>query len=178
MITSEELVTIGRYTRAHGVQGELSASLDVDVDVLNRFSCLVSAIDGINVPFFVDQCRSRGARAALLTIDGIDDDRKAATLVGKDIAVLKTEYLALSDDADCDAMPVEFFKGYTIVDDDSGTAIGTVADVDDTTANVLFIVDRPDGSTARIPAVDDLVVDIDDDSRTIVMTLPDGLLDL
>ena len=47
MITREELIAIGHYNKPHGVAGELSATVDVEIDVLGALSCLVSEMDGI-----------------------------------------------------------------------------------------------------------------------------------
>ena len=59
MILRDELIAIGRYNKPHGVAGEISATIDVDIDTLKELSCLVSDIDGIFVPFFVNSCRPR-----------------------------------------------------------------------------------------------------------------------
>ena len=52
MITSDQLTEIGRLGKPHGINGEINAYLDVDVDtdVMHR---IVLLIDGIYVPFFI-----------------------------------------------------------------------------------------------------------------------------
>ena len=71
MIRREELILVGHYNKPHGVAGEISATIDVDCDVLQELSCLVSDMDGIYVPFFVNDCRVKNADTVLLSIDGI-----------------------------------------------------------------------------------------------------------
>ena len=71
MILRDELIAIGRYNKPHGVAGEISATIDVDIDTLKELSCLVSDIDGIFVPFFVNSCRPKSQETVLLTIDGM-----------------------------------------------------------------------------------------------------------
>ena len=176
MIGRDDIIDIGRYNKQHGVHGEISASLDVDIDLLREFSCLVSDIDGIFVPFFVEALRSKGSSTALLTIDGIDNENQASLLVNKDIYVLKCEYEQLSYDENSDEMPLDYFIGYTIVMQ-QGVKVGEVVDVDDSTENVLFIVDH-DGAEVAIPAVDELIVDINTHNKIIEMSLPQGLLEL
>jgi len=56
--------------------------------------------------------------------------------------------------------------------------VGEIVDIDDATENVLFVVERGDGSTILVPAADDLVTDIDLDGKTISMLLPEGLTDM
>lgn len=177
MILRDDIIEIGRYNKPHGVNGEISASLDVDIDVLGGFSCLISDIDGIYVPFFVEAMRTKSASTALLTIDGIANEEQAALLVNKDVFVLKSEYEKLSYDEDCDEMPIDYFIGFTLTTDE-GETVGEIVDVDDSTDNVLFIVERQDGSEVSIPAADELLTNLDLEGKSIEMALPVGLLDL
>ncbi len=176
MITRDDIIEIGRYNKPHGVNGEISASIDVDIDVLDQFSCLISDIDGIYVPFFVESRRSKSASTALLTIDGITNEDQAALLVNKDIYVLKLEYEQLSDDEDCDELPIDYFIGFELKDGDD--VVGTIVDVDDSTENVLFVVERPSGDEVAVPAADELITELDLEGKVIEMSLPAGLLDL
>lgn len=176
MITREELISIGRYNKPHGVAGEISATVDVDVEVLEEFSCLVSEMDGIYVPFFVNACRPKSHETILLTIDGVDNEQDAAKLVNRDIYVLKHEYRQESDDADADGYPLDFFIGFELQDSD-GTRVGEITDVDEQTENAIFIVTRDD-EEVMVPASDDLIVEFDVDKKVIVMDLPQGLLDM
>jgi 16S rRNA processing protein RimM len=89
MITRDELISIGHYNKPHGVAGEISATVDVDFDVLRSLSCLVSEVDGIFVPFFVNACRPKSGQTVLLTIDGINNETEATLLVNADIYALK-----------------------------------------------------------------------------------------
>ena len=73
-------------------------------------------------------------------------------------------------------MPLDYFIGFELFDHD--TPVGHIDDVDDTTANVLFVVKCPDGSHVQVPAADEWVVAFDPDQRTITMDLPQGLLEL
>ncbi len=179
MIEREELIAIGKFIKAHGLSGELVAELDVDNDVMSQLDMVVLAIDGIFVPFFITSLRPRGTVSSLLMLDGVNDDTAAAALAGQEIFILKRDYDTLVDENDADEqMPIDYFTGYTLMNANNGETVGIITDVDDTTINVLFIVERPDGSIVRVPAVDDLVEIINDDSRVISMYIPGGLLDL
>ncbi len=67
--------------------------------------------------------------------------------------------------------------GYTIVHAD-GRPVGKITDINDSTENALFIVQLPDGTDKYIPIADELIDEINTEKRYIVMTLPEGLLDL
>jgi 16S rRNA processing protein RimM len=176
MITRDELIAIGHYNKPHGVAGELSATVDVEVEVLRGLSCLVSDIDGIFVPFFVNAIRPKSGDTVLLTIDGIENEKEAARLVNRDIYALKRDYRQESIDADADGYPLDFFIGFELRDSD-GSRVGEITDVDEQTENAIFVVDR-DGSEIMVPATDDLIVEFDVDNKLMVMDLPEGLLDL
>jgi 16S rRNA processing protein RimM len=177
MITREELILIGHYNKPHGVTGEISATVEVDIDVLRQLSCLVSEMDGIFVPFFVNSCRPKSSETVLLTIDGICSEQEVSRLVNHDIFALKRDYRQESEDEDADGYPLDFFIGFEIRDTD-GTTIGTITDVDEQTENAIFIVSRDDVSELMVPASDDLIVEFDLDKKLMVMDLPQGLLDL
>lgn len=176
MITRDELIAIGHYNKPHGVAGELSATVDVELEVLRGLSCLVSDIDGIFVPFFVNAIRPKSVDTMLLTIDGIENEKEAARLVNRDIYALKRDYQQESIDADADGYPLDFFIGFELRDSD-GSRVGEITDVDEQTENAIFVVDR-DGSEIMVPATDDLIVEFDVDNKLMVMDLPEGLLDL
>lgn len=176
MITREELIAIGHYNKPHGVAGELSATVDVEIDVLGALSCLVSEMDGIYVPFFVNSLRPKTSETVLLTIDGINSEQEASRLVNHDIYALKREFRQESDDADADGYPLDYFIGFELRDSD-GTRVGEIVQVDEQTENAIFIVDDGEGELL-LPASDDLIVEFDLDKKVMVMDLPQGILDL
>ena len=176
MITRDELIAIGRYNKPHGVAGEISATIDVDMDTLQGLSCLVTDIDGIFVPFFVNACRPKSQETVLLTIDGIDNEKEVSRLVNHDIYALKRDYRQESIDSDADGFPLDYFIGFELHDSD-GQRVGEITDVDEQTENAIFIVDR-EGAELMVPATDELIVEFDLDKKVMVMDLPQGLLDL
>ena len=176
MITRDELISIGHYNKPHGVAGEISATVDVDFDVLRSLSCLVSEVDGIFVPFFVNACRPKSGQTVLLTIDGINNEAEATLLVNADIYALKREYTERSFEEDADGYPLDYFIGFELKDT-KGNRIGEIIEVDEQTENAIFIVSR-DEEECMIPAADELIVEFDVDDRTMIMDLPQGLLEL
>ena len=176
MITRDELIAIGRYNKPHGVAGEISATIDVDMDTLQGLSCLVTDIDGIFVPFFVNACRPKSQETVLLTIDGIDNEKEVSRLVNHDIYALKRDYRQECLDSDADGFPLDYFIGFELHDSD-GERVGEITDVDEQTENAIFIVDR-EGAELMVPATDELIVEFDLDKKVMVMDLPQGLLDL
>ncbi len=170
MITAEELTEIGRYNKTHGVNGEISATFDCDTLLVGELSTLISPMDGIFVPFFVENVRTKSGDTLLLTIDGIASEEQAKKLVNAKIYAL-TEEMPEQDEVYCD-----YFVGFSIIAAD-GNEVGRITAVDDSTENALFVVENQ-GKTLYVPISEDFILEIDEEKKSITMELPDGLLDL
>lgn len=175
MILQRDITQIGTIIKPHGIKGEISVQTDIEPECLADLSCIILDMDGIYVPFFIDTVRPKGASTALITINGIKDGQHAATLAGKDIFAQAVEIDSDDTDSD-DRIYVTDMHGYTISTID-GTTIGTVTDIDISTANALFIISTPDGRTVLVPAAEDFMVSLDADAQNLTMDLPDGLID-
>ena len=66
MIKQEEVYKIGRLGKAHGVKGEVSFQFDDDVFDRVDADYLILDIDGILVPFFMEEYRFRSDSTALV----------------------------------------------------------------------------------------------------------------
>lgn len=175
MIQRNSLSEVGRFARPHGINGEITASLDYDLSP-DDLRCVIVEIDGIFVPFFVNSYRSKGHESFLLTIDGIESDTEAKLLSNKTIYALTDELPDNFENDDSDGVYASDLIGWSITEDDA--PLGIIEDVDDSTANVLLIVKTTDGSTIYVPLADELINALDTDSKTVDVTLPDGIKDL
>lgn len=174
MIKSDQLVEAGRLNKPHGINGEIVATLYDNIDT-DKLECIILDIDGIFVPFFIDEIRPKGHETVILHIDGINDDGHIRELSNKTI------YLTQDNDAlieiEGDGMYASDIIGYSITTD-IGTLVGEIVDVEDSTDNALFIVSRPDDTIVYIPIAEEMIESISPENRQIVMSLPDGLLEL
>ena len=169
MIKKDEVYKIGRLGKSHGVRGEVSFLFDDDVFDRVNADYLILDIDGILVPFFIEEYRFRSDTTALMKFEGIDTQERARELTGCDVYFPRD--LAVSDD---DTISWSAIVGFDIIDANTNKSIGRIASVDDSTLNILFCLE--DGHL--IPASEDLITQIDQQARTITMHLPAGLLDL
>lgn len=176
MITREELIAIGHYNKPHGVNGEISATVFVDIDVLRDLSCVVTEIDGIFVPFFINSLRPKTAETVLFCIDGINTEQQAARMVNRDIYALKRDYDQQAEDADADGYPLDYFIGFEL-QDSNGKRVGDIVEVNEQTENALFIIEGNE-QEFMVPATDELIVEFDTEKKVMVMELPEGLLEL
>ena len=169
MIKQEEVYKIGRLGKSHGVRGEVSFLFGDDVFDRVDADYLILDIDGILVPFFIEEYRFRSDTTALMKFEGIDTQERARELTGCDVYFPRN--LAASDD---DNISWSAIVGFDIIDASTKKSIGRIASTDDSTLNILFCLE--DGHL--IPASEDLITQIDQQAHTITMHLPAGLLDL
>ena len=168
MIKTEEVYKIGRLGKTHGVKGEVS--FQFDDDIFDRVDCdyLVLDVDGILVPFFMEEYRFKSESNAIVKFEDVDTQQRASELTGCDVYFPRS--LAEEDNAPSLSMLV----GFDLVEANDGRTVGRIAAIDDTTANLLFELE--DGRL--IPANDDLIEYIDMQQQKITMNLPEGILTL
>ena len=167
MIKENEVYKIGRIGKPHGICGEVTLRFSDDVFDRVDVDYLVLMVDGILVPFFIEEYRFRSDEVALVKFEDIDTKDRASELTGCD--VFFPRHLA---DAGDDVLTWSQIVGYDIVDVSSGKTIGRIEAVDETTINTLL--ELSDGTL--IPAADEFIEDIDHEERKLMMRLPEGLV--
>jgi 16S rRNA processing protein RimM len=169
MIKQEDVYRIGRLGKTHGVKGEVTLLFDDDIFDRVDTDYLILEVDGLLVPFFIEEYRFRSDTVALIKFEDVDTQQRAGELTGCDVFFPR----ALADEAE-ENLSLALLVGYDIVDVHGNTGVGRIAAVDDTTDNLLFELE--DGRL--IPANDNLIHDIDTKGRVIRMDIPEGLLEL
>ena len=172
MILKSEVFPIGQVTKPHGVNGEMSFSFTSDVFDSEDVPYFIFELEGILVPFFLDEYRFKSNSTGLLKLDGISTDEQAREFAGLTIYLPKT-YLDKVEDAEIE---LDYFAGFTLIDADKGV-LGVISEVDQTTDNVLFVIPTDDDELL-IPAGEEYITEIDHDKKIIYVNLPEGLLDL
>ena len=168
MIREEDVYKIGVIGKTHGVKGELNFTFTDDVFDRVDADYLILRIDGILVPFFIDEYRFRSDDRALLILHDIDTNEKAQNLVGTEVFFP----YSLSDKQKEEVISFNDLIGFTI------DGIGIVTGIDDYTENILFEVKRNDGKQILIPAVEEFVENVDYEKKIIKVQLPEGLVEL
>ena len=161
---------IGRLGKPHGVHGELT--MQVDDDVFDRVDAdfIFLSVDGLLVPFYIEEYRFRTDTTCLIKLEDVDSVERARELTNTDVYFLRS----MSDSEDDDEYTWAYFAGFDIVDAASGKTVGRIASINETTVNILFELE--DGRL--IPAAEELITTIDHDGHRLLMTLPQGLLEL
>lgn len=170
----ERLVTIGAIARPHGLRGALRVvPLTDDPDRFGRLAeCVVcDPAGGHRERRRLTAARRQGA-AVVVSLAGCNTVEAARALVGWLVAVPEHQ-----------AMPPGAGRFYPWqlagcrVETEDGREVGTVAGIETSPAHDLWVV-AADGREHLVPAVADIVLDVDLGRRRVVIRPPEGLLDL
>lgn len=170
MIRSEEVYKIGVFNKPHGIKGELQFTFTDDI--FDRVDCdyLICLLDGILVPFFIEEYRFRSDTTALMKLEGVDSDRQARMFTNVEVFFPK-KYL---DEDDNEVLTWQYFIGFRVLDKQHGD-LGEITAVDDSTMNILFCIEK-DGEELLLPAHEEFIRNIDKKKREILVQIPEGLL--
>ena len=169
MIKREDVYKIGRLGKAHGVKGEVSFQFDDDIFDTTDADYLILEIDGILVPFFMEEYRFRNDSLALVKFCDVNTQQRASELTGCDVYFPRT----LAEESE-GQLSLSSLVGFDIVEASNSKVVGKIAAIDDTTQNILFELE--DGRL--IPASDELITNIDTNRQQIIMQIPTGLLEI
>ena len=172
MIRREEVHKIGLFNKPHGIHGELQFTFTDDVFDRVDADYLVCLLDGIFVPFFIEEYRFRSDSSALVKLEGIDTAERARMFTNVEV------YFPVkhAEEAEDGSLSWSFFVGFLMEDTRYGV-LGEVVDVDTTTVNTLFVVDTKDGELL-VPAQEEFILDISREQKLITVELPEGLLNM
>ena len=169
MISEQDVYKIGQIGRTHGIKGEVTFNFTDDVWDRAESEYLFLRVEGILVPFFLEEYRFRSDSTALLKFLDYDSANDVQFLIGCEVFFPHALTPEVGED---DEYTWRYFTGFELFDETAGH-IGTIDRVDDSTQNVLFQVGE-----RLIPAAEDWIKDINHKERTISMSLPESLLDL
>ena len=77
MIEKEDVVKIGRFAKPHGIKGELSLVTDFEWPEEGDDIFLICEMDGILVPFLVEESRYKSDTVTLVKLEGVDSEEEA-----------------------------------------------------------------------------------------------------
>lgn len=170
MIRKEEVYKIGVLNKPHGIHGELQFSFNDDIFDRVDLDYLICLIDGIFVPFFIEEYRFRAENSALIKFEGIDSAEQARRFTNVEV-YFPIKYVEEDED-----ISLSFLVGFSVIAN-GGVVLGEITEIDESTINTLFVVEK-EGNTVFIPAQDEFVVDIDRENKKITLELPEGLIEL
>lgn len=177
MIHPEEVFQIGYISKQRGLRGEVEMVFTDGCFEDGTAEYFVLDMDGLLVPFFWEEYRFKNSSTLILAFEDVDTEEKARRLVGHRVFYPKKHIAAPEDGGELELSSYRALTGFTATDAE-GKTIGTVAAVDDSSANVLLSLLCADGKERVIPFHDDFLTDYDIKERYMRLSLPEGLLDI
>ncbi|GAA5031886.1 ribosome maturation factor RimM [Marivirga lumbricoides] len=163
---------LGIVSRPHGLKGEVYISLDTDFpEEYAEMESVFLLQNGKLVPFFIEHLQIRNTEA-LVKFEDIDDKDAALSIKGLSLHLPLNQLPELSDDQFYFHEIIDF----QVVDKNLGS-LGKVAQVYEAGHQDLIGMDYQQ-KEVLIPINDDIINSVDRENKIIMVTLPDGLLEL
>ncbi|WP_299710309.1 ribosome maturation factor RimM [uncultured Tenacibaculum sp.] len=164
---------LGRIVKKHSFKGEVIIKLDTDEPHLykNLESVFVELGNNL-VPFFIEKSSLSKSTMFRVKFEDVDSEADAEAIMKAGIYLPLTLLPKLTGN--------KFYYheviGFTITDKNFGD-VGTITNINDSAAQPLFEIDR-DGIEIFIPMIDDFIIKVDRENKTIAVETPEGLIDL
>ena len=159
------MLRIAKVLKSNGVDGDVLVSAP-DVALEDLQGPVLIEFDGLPAPFFIESCSRRGTGKYVIHLTDVCNLEDAEELVGR---FLMSDEVEEEDDAAQD------FTGWKVLN--RGDYVGTVTDCEPIPGNLcLYLKPAEDADEIIIPLHEDLIISIDEDSLTVNLNLPDGLL--
>lgn len=169
---SEEAFYIGYITKTKGLKGEVQLFFEYDNPELLELDIVFADINGKMVPFFVSSYKLHTNGTGNFYFDDIDHIDKAQVLVKKKI------YQPLSKMPDRSEEDFHYndLKGFLVFDETHGE-LGEITEVNEYPQQFVATVSYKD-TEILFPLNEDMILEIDEEEATILVDLPEGLLDI
>jgi 16S rRNA processing protein RimM len=173
MMHDADLILLGKITGTHGIKGQLKVfSYSGERDTfLSLSSVVLKEPSGKTETFAVAAAAVQGKKV-LLSLEGFADINKAERLLGREVYAYSGQLPALSD-GEYYWFQLEGLQVVTV----QGDVLGRLTSLIPTGSNDVYVVTAGEREY-MIPAVEDVVVEIDLTGRIMKVDPPEGLLDL
>jgi 16S rRNA processing protein RimM len=166
----QDFVEVGKIVKTHGVNGEVIVELDNPAILEDTTEPVVLEIEGLRVPFFIEQAKAVSAQRARIQFDCTRTEQRAKTLVGCRVLVSPD----LLDDTDNEFSSPSALVGFNVIDKQHGD-IGAIQSIDNLNINPIMVVGDKE---LLIPFHPEFVTKIDFRKRLVKVSIPEGLLNL
>ncbi len=166
-----EWAAIGKVVALFGIRGELKVLLLTDIP--NRFAGLGAVYAGPDhTRHLIQSVRPYKGEMIVLKLEGIDDADTAESLRDQNLAIPVSELAQLPPDS----YYQHDILGLMVITL-NGQKLGSIVDIIVTGSNDVYVIKAPDGSQVLIPAIKDVIKQVDLIRRTMYIDPLPGLLD-
>lgn len=165
-------IEVGKIINTHGIRGEVKVlPLTDDPMRYEELDWVYIQMDGGTKKLFIKNIRYQ-KNNIIIKFDGIDSMNDAEKIKNKMLLIDRDRAVPLPKDTYfiCDLIGLE-------VRTHTGDVLGNITDVFKTGSNDVYVVKNPDGKDILIPAIKDVVVEVNIDDNYMVIKPLEGLID-
>ncbi|WP_159799659.1 ribosome maturation factor RimM [Flavobacterium sp. MK4S-17] len=169
----EDCFYLGKIAKKFSYKGEVLAYLDTDEPGLyeNMESVFVELNNHL-VPFFILESRLHKNDFLRIRFEDMDSEEAADRILGCELYLPLTALPALEGNK----FYFHEIIGFTAEDKRLGN-VGIITGVNDNSAQPLFEIKKGE-TEILIPMIDDFIIKVDRENKTILLDTPEGLIDL
>ncbi len=167
-------VKAGNLLKTHGKQGEIFLSSDFNLtEEFIQVESIFISIDGQLVPFFLENILIKSSRTAAVKLEDVDSVEEANELTGKEWYLTEEKFNELSGEKTSELSDL---IGY-IVYDQNENKLGKITGINEIPSNTLIEV-QIGKESYNIPFNEETIISIDNQKKSVVNFISEGLLDL
>jgi 16S rRNA processing protein RimM len=165
-------ILFGRITKLNGYEGAVTVKLEkIFSENIPLLESVFLEIEGRPVPFFISGSEYSGADILRISFEGYESVEKVSEFIGCRI------FLTSGKPGKTHQDDVTNLVGYLVLVQNDNF-LGTITGIIKNPGQWLLRIDSPSEKEILIPLHNDFIVSIDDDKKTIIMDIPDGLIDI
>ncbi|MBT4960677.1 MAG: 16S rRNA processing protein RimM [Flavobacteriaceae bacterium] len=171
-MNKQDCFYLGKIVSKFSFKGEVLLKLDSDEIDFKKLKTIFLEIDGAIVPYSIDNIKLHKSSLLRIRFENINNEEKANKIIK-----IKT-YLPIKDLPKLNGNKFYYHEitNFMVLDLTLGE-IGKVLKVNDQTSQPIIVVIN-NNSEIMIPLVDDFLIDINRDKKTLTFNLPEGLTTL
>jgi 16S rRNA processing protein RimM len=173
MPDTDALITVGKIIGTHGIKGQLKVySYSGNIESLRAVRTILLKSPKGDLTEYELQNAAPHSGKFILTITGMDNINQVESLIGCEICLMRSQLPETSEDEYywCDLIGLEVLT----VD---GLALGRISNIFETGSSDIYVVRNGD-QELLIPAIADVIANVDLKNGKITVTPLEGLLDL
>jgi 16S rRNA processing protein RimM len=168
----EECFYLGIVARKHSFKGELVIALDTDEpELYENMDAVFIEINNTLLPFFIEESLLQKGNKLRVSLEEVNNEEEANQLLKRPV------YLPLTMLPKLEGNKFYYHEviGFKVIDKVLGE-VGTIKSINDTTAQVLFILENKNKKEILIPLIDNFLVKVDRDKKEVNVNTPEGLI--
>lgn len=172
MINKESLQKAGTILKAHGIGGELTVIVNLDLfEKSEEMESMFIETDGYLVPFFLEEIREKNDKRIIIKFCDINSDVTANQFKNCDVYIEK-KYAG----SGIDMINYNNLENYRLFDQ-TNRPIGIISGYYNIPENPVLVI-KNENSEFFVPANKELIISVDHENRKITVKLTEGIMDL